>query len=191
MVPSLTVQRLRRVHPRWARPCAGSRRWAGWWGVAAATNQGLRRGGVAFNIGLTSRKCIGLCVQLPPKRKDVSIWQQPAGGKGQARAPRPGGHRAAPAGRLAAQPWQRSHSALGAFFRRIAVRRGLAQASTATADTLARSVSALWQHGTASGAPGRAADETADRERVVRQVKRQAAAWGLVIVERDAVLQPL
>jgi hypothetical protein len=85
---------------------------------------------------------------------------------------------------------QRSPSALGAFFRRIAARRGLAKAITATADQLARSIYALLKHGTAYVAQGLAAYETASRERVVRQGKRQAAALGLVVVERDAVGQP-
>ena len=38
------------VRPRWARPCAGSRSSAGLGGAAAATNQGLRRCGVACHI---------------------------------------------------------------------------------------------------------------------------------------------
>ena len=81
-------------------------------------------------------------------------------------------------------------SALGAFFRRIAARRGLAKAITATAYKLARIIYALLKHGTAYVAQGLAAYETAYRERVVRQVKRKAAELGLVVVERDAVAQP-
>jgi hypothetical protein len=92
--------------------------------------------------------------------------------------------------RLAAKHLQRSPSALGAFFRRIAARRGLAQAITATAYKLARLVHALLKHGTAYVAQGLAAYETADRERVVRQGKRKAAELGLGLVERDAVGQP-
>ena len=37
-------------HPCWARPYAGLRSSAGLWGAAAATNQGPKRCGVAFNI---------------------------------------------------------------------------------------------------------------------------------------------
>ena len=55
---------------------------------------------------------------------------------------------------------------------------------------LARIVYALLQHGTAYVAQGLAAYETAYRERVVRQVKRKAAELGLVVVERDAAVQP-
>ena len=42
----------------------------------------------------------------------------------------------------------------------------------------------------AYGAQGLAAYETAYRERVIRQMKRQAAALGLLVVEQDIVAQP-
>jgi transposase len=80
-----------------------------------------------------------------------------SGGKVQSRAPRPGVNRAAQALRLAAKNLQRSHSALGAVFRRSAARRGLAKAITATAYTLARIVYALLKYGTADVAQGLAA----------------------------------
>jgi transposase len=79
---------------------------------------------------------------------------------------------------------------LGAFFRRIAARRGGAKALTATAYTLARIVYAMLKHGMAYVAQGLEAYETAYRERVVRQVKRKAAALGLMVGERDAGAQP-
>jgi transposase len=113
-----------------------------------------------------------------------------SGGKVQSSATRPGVHRAAQALRLAAKNLQRSKSARGAFFRRIAARRGLAKAITATAYKLARIIYALLKHGMAYVAQGLAAYETAYRERVVRQVKRKAMELGLVVVERDAVGQP-
>jgi transposase len=113
-----------------------------------------------------------------------------SGGKVKSSATRPGVNRAAQALRWAAKNVQRSHSALGAFFRRIAARRGLAKAITATAYKLARLVYALLKHGTAYVAQGLEAYETAYRERVVRQGKRKAAALGLIVVEREAVAQP-
>jgi hypothetical protein len=39
-------------------------------------------------------------------------------------------------------------------------------------------------------AQGLEAYETAYRDRVVRQMKRKAAALGLVVIERDVVAQP-
>jgi transposase len=113
-----------------------------------------------------------------------------SGGRVKSSATRPGSNRAAQALRLAAKTLQRSQSALGAFFRRIAARRGGAKALTATAYTLARIVYAMLKHGMAYVAQGLEAYETAYRERVVRQVKRKAAALGLMVVERDAGAQP-
>jgi transposase len=131
-----------------------------------------------------------------PSEKHFGSWlglapnPKKSGGKVKSSATRPGVNRAAQALRLAAQNLQRSQSALGAFFRRIAARRGLAKAITATAYKLARIVYALLKHGTAYVAQGLAAYATAYRERVVRQVKRKAAELGLVVMERDAVVQP-
>jgi transposase len=131
-----------------------------------------------------------------PSEKHCGSWlglapnPRKSGGKVKSSATRPGVHRAAQALRCAAKNLPRSQSALGAFFRRIAARRGLAKAITATADKLARIVYALLKHGTASVAQGLATYETAYRERVGRQVKRKAAELGLVVVERDAVGQP-
>jgi transposase len=130
-----------------------------------------------------SEKHFGSGLGLAPNPKK-------SGGKVKSSATRPGVNRAAQALRLAAKNLQRSKSALGAFFRRIAARRGLAKAITATAYKLARSVYALVKHGTAYVAQGLAAYETAYRARVGRQVKRKAAELGLVVVEQDAVVQP-
>src|SRR5438477_12544331 len=112
-----------------------------------------------------SEKHFGSWLGLAPNPKKT-------GGKVKSSATRPGVNRAAQALRLAAKNLQRSPSALGAFFRRIAARRGLAKAITATADKRARSMSAMLTHGMASVAQGLEAYETAYRERVVRQVKR-------------------
>src|SRR5262249_19538530 len=74
-----------------------------------------------------------------PSAKPCGRWlglaphPKQAGGRGPSRATRPGGTRAAPAWRLAALHLQRAPRALGAFCRRMAARRGLAQAITAPA----------------------------------------------------------
>ena len=128
-----------------------------------------------------------------PSEKYCGSWlgrapnPRQSGGPVTSSATRPGVNRAAQALRLAATHLPRRHSALGAFFRRIAARRGLATAITATAYKLARLVYAVLKHGTAYVAQGLEAYETAYRERVVRQGKRQAAALGLIVVEREAV----
>jgi len=152
--------------------------------------------GIEESTALVVLSEIGTDMSRWPSEKHFGSWlglapnPKKSGGKVKSSATRPGVNRAAQALRLAAKNLQRSKSALGAFFRRIAARRGLAKAITATAYKLARIVYALLKHGTAYVAQGLAAYETAYRERVVRQVKRKAAELGLVVVEPDAVGQP-
>ena len=128
-----------------------------------------------------------------PSEKHFGSWlglapcPKKSGGKVKSSATRPGVHRAAQALRLAAKNLQRSKSALGAFFRRIAARRGLAKAITATAYKLARIIDALLKHGMAYVAQGLEAYEVAYRERVLRQLKRKAADLGLELVEKPAL----
>ncbi len=74
--------------------------------------------------------------------------------------------------------------------RRIAARRGLATAITATAYTLARIVSARLKHGMTYGAPGLEAYETAYRARAGRHRKRKAAELNLVVLAQEAVPPP-
>jgi transposase len=135
---------------------------------------------------------IGTDMSRWPTEKHFGSWlglapnPKKSGGKVKSSATRPGIQRAAQALRLAAKNLQRSQSALGAFFRRLAARRGLAKAITATAYKLARRIYAMLKHGMAYVAQGLEAYETAYRERVVRQIKRKAIALGLVVVEREA-----
>jgi transposase len=152
--------------------------------------------GIEESTALVVLSEIGTDMSRWPSEKHFGSWlglapnPKKSGGKVKSSATRPGVNRAAQALRLAAKNLQRSKSALGAFFRRIAARRGLAKAITATAYKLARIVYALLKHGTAYVAQGLAAYETAYRERVVRHVKRKAAELGLVVVEPDTVGQP-
>jgi hypothetical protein len=103
---------------------------------------------------------IGTDMSQWPSEQPFGSWlglapnPKKSGGRVQSSAMRPGGNRAAQALRLAAQNLQRSQSALGAFFRRMAARRGLAQAITATAYKLARIIYARLQHGMADVAQG-------------------------------------
>ena len=152
--------------------------------------------GIEESTALVVVREIGTDMRRWPSEKHVGSWlglapnPRQSGGKVTSSATRPGVHRAAQALRFAAKHLQRSRSALGAFFRRIAARRGLAKAITATAYTLARIVYALLKYGTAYVTQGLEAYATASRERVVRQVKRQAMELGLVVGEREAVAQP-
>lgn len=152
--------------------------------------------GIEESTALVVLSEIGTDMSRWPSEKHFGSWlglapnPKKSGGRVKSSATRPGVNRAAQALRLAAKNLQRSQSALGAFFRRIAARRGLAKAITATAYKLARIIYAMLTHGMAYVAQGLEAYETAYRERVVRQVKRKAAALGLMVVERDAGAQP-
>jgi transposase len=152
--------------------------------------------GIEERTALVVLSEIGIDMSRWPSEKHFGSWlglapnPKKSGGRVKSSATRPGVNRAAQALRLAAKNLQRSQSALGAFFRRIAARRGLAKAITATAYKLARIIYAMLQHGMAYVAQGLETYETAYRERVVRQIKRKAAALGLVIIERDVVAQP-
>jgi transposase len=152
--------------------------------------------GIEERTALVVLSEIGLDMSRWPSEKHFGSWlglapnPQKSGGRVKSSATRPGVNRAAQALRLAAKNLQRSQSALGAFFRRIAARRGLAKAITATAYKLARIIYAMLKHGMAYVAQGLEAYEMAYRERVVRQMKRKAAALGLVVIEQDVIAQP-
>lgn len=85
----------------------------------------VRELGLDMSRGPREKHC-GSGLGLAPNPKK-------SGGRVQSSATRPGVNRAAQAWRLAAQHRQRSQRALGAFVRRLAARRGLAKALTATA----------------------------------------------------------
>jgi transposase len=98
---------------------------------------------------------------------------------------RPGCSRAAQALRVAAQSLIHSKGALGAFLRRIAARRGMPKAITATAYKLARIVYGMLKHPTAYAAQSAEQYEKEYRERALRRLKRQAAELGLELVEKQ------
>jgi transposase len=148
--------------------------------------------GIEERTALVVLREIGTDRSRWPSEKHVGSWlglaphPKQSGGHVQSSAIRLGVNRAAQALRLAAKNLQHSRSALGGVFRRIAARRGLAKAITATAYTLARLIDPLLQYGTAYMAQGLEADETVYRERMVRQRKRKATELGLVLVARGA-----
>jgi hypothetical protein len=99
-------------------------------------------------------------------------------------ATRPGTNRAAQALRLAARSLQRSKSALGAFFRRVAARRGVPKAITATAYKLARIIYGMLKHGQEYAAQGMEEYEQAYRERALRNLQRKAKELGYELVAK-------
>ena len=97
---------------------------------------------------------------------------------------RPGINRAAQALRLAARNLHRSKSALGAFFRRVAARRGVPKAITATAYKLARIIYAMLKHGEEYVKQSMEQYEAEYQQRQVGNLKRKAAEMGFELVEK-------
>src|SRR6266542_5759451 len=101
-------------------------------------------------------------------------------------ATRPGVNRAAQALRLAARSLHRSKSALGAFFRRVAARRGVPKAITASAYKLARIVYTMLKHGEEYVKQTLADYEAAYQQRQVRLLKKKATELGYELREKEA-----
>jgi len=140
--------------------------------------------GINEPTALVLLSAIGTDLSRWPTEKHFAAWlglcpqHKISGGKVLARKVRPGANRAATALRLAASCLHHSHSALGAFFRRLKARLGTPKAVVATAHKLARLVYRLLKHGEAYVAQGMAEYEEAYRERVVQNLVRKAKALG-------------
>lgn len=87
---------------------------------------------------------------------------------------------------MAAQTLSQSHSALGAFYRRLQARLGAPKAITATAHKLARIFYHFWTLGGVYIDPGVDAYEQQYRERVVNNLKQKATALGFQLVAQPA-----
>ncbi len=107
-----------------------------------------------------------------------------SGGRLKSAQTRPGSSRAAQAFRLAARSLIRSKSALGSFLRRIAARRGMPKAITATAYKLARIVYGMLKHGTAYAQQGMAEYEAKHRERQLHLLRKKAQELGYELQEK-------
>ncbi len=87
---------------------------------------------------------------------------------------------------MAAQAVSRSHSALGAFYRRIRSRAGAPKAITATAHKIARLFYTLWTK------KDNYIDREADyykqkyQERLIKNLKQRAKSLGLEVVEASS-----
>jgi transposase len=149
--------------------------------------------GIESSTAQTVLSEIGLDMSRWPSEKEFGSWlglapnPKKSGGKLKSSATRPGVNRAAQALRLAARNLHRSKSALGAFFRRVAGRRGVPKAITATAYKLARIIYAMLKHGKEYAAQGMEAYETAYKERQLRQLKRLAEDLNMELVTKEVV----
>ncbi len=144
--------------------------------------------GIAEGTALVILSEIGTDMTRWPSVKHVWSWlglcpqHNISGGKVLSRRVRPGAHRVTVALRLAARSLHHSQSALGAFFRRMQARLGTPKAITAAAHTLARLVSHLLKHGSASVQQGLENYEAQYHERKVTTMAQQAKALGYTLV---------
>ena len=133
----------------------------------------------------------GLDMGKWPTVKHFTSWlglcpqNEITGGKVKHRGTAKTHNRANTALRVAAQALWRSHSALGAFFRRIRSQHGGAVAVTATAHKLARMIYHLLKYRTDYRDPGTQAYDTQQRERAERSLRRQAARLGFTLTPAD------
>ena len=140
--------------------------------------------GIDENTALVLLSEIGTDMSRWPTEKHFASWlglcphHKISGGRVLSRKVRPSANRAATALRLAAQCLHHSHSALGAFFRRLKTRLGAPKAITATAHKLARLIYRLLKYGEDYVAQGMAEYEQAHRERTLQNLRRRAKALG-------------
>jgi len=131
---------------------------------------------------------IGLDMTRWPTGKHCASWlglcpgNKLSGGKRYRMRSKPTANRAASALRLAAQGLVNSHSALGAYYRRMRARLGAPKAMTATAHKLARLVYSMLRYGTAYVDAGQQAYEQQYRDRVLTNLQRKAKAFGYQLV---------
>jgi transposase len=109
------------------------------------------------------------------------------GGKVKQSGTQPTTNRASTALRVAATSLERSQSALGAFYRRMRARLGAPLAITATAHKLARIIYFMLRDRTPYQDAGIHSYEQKFRERMVRNLNRQAARLGFRLEPADAV----
>ncbi|NET61976.1 MAG: IS110 family transposase [Symploca sp. SIO2E6] len=94
-------------------------------------------------------------------------------------------NRATKAFRLAAQAVGKSHSALGAFYRRIRARLGAPKAITATAHKIARIFYTLWTTKQSYTDLGADYYEQKYRSRVINNLSKKAQSLGFALVEAE------
>ena len=143
----------------------------------------------------TALKLVGECgmdMSRWPTAKHFTSWltlapgNQISGGKVLNTKTRRSAHRAAKIFRLAALNVGKTHTALGAFYRRLASRVGKAKAVTATARKLAVLLYNALRYGLAYEDPGASYYEKRHRERVLKGLRRRAKEFGYELTEVGA-----
>ena len=136
---------------------------------------------------------IGLDMTRWPTGKHFASWlglcpgNKQSGGKRYRVRSKPTANRAATALRVAAQGLVNSHSALGAYYRRMRARLGAPKAITATAHKLARLVYSMLRYGADYVDAGQQAYEKQYRDRVLTNLQRKARAFGYRLVQAESI----
>lgn len=140
---------------------------------------------------LTLLSELGLDASRFPSAKHFASWlglcpgSRITGGKRKSSKTRQVANRVATALRIAAQTLCRSHSALGAFHRRMQARMGTPKTITATAHKLARIFYHLWTSNQSYVDPGMDADQQKYQERIVKNLKKKALTLGFDLVPKS------
>jgi transposase len=135
---------------------------------------------------------LGLDSSRFPTVKHFTSWlglcpgSRITGGKAKSSQTRHVVNRAANAFRMAAQTLSRSHSALGAYYRRMRTKLGAPQAITATAHKLARIFYHLWTTKDTYVDLGVEAYEQKYRQRTVSYLEKKAQALGFDLVPHSS-----
>ena len=143
----------------------------------------------------TALKLIGECgmdMSRWPTEKHCTSWltlapgNKISGGKVLSTQTRRSANRAAKIFRLSAVHVGRTHTARGAFYRRLAARAGNAKAVTATARKLAVLFYNTLRHGMGYEDPGASYYEERYRQRVVKGLRKRAKEFGYELTGVDA-----
>jgi hypothetical protein len=138
---------------------------------------------------------VGLDPHRFPTVKHFTSWlglcpgSRITGGKVKSSQTRRVVNRAATALRMAAQSAGKSHTALGAFYRRLRSRLGGPKAITATAHKLARIFYRMWTTGEAYADLGEDYYEQKYQERVVNNLKKRASELGFELVAQSSAAE--
>lgn len=144
--------------------------------------------GIDALIAQTIISEIGLDMSQWPTVKHFASWlgvaphNRKSGGKVLRTGTQKTKNRANTALRLAAQSLSRSHSALGAFYRRKRAQHGAAKANVATAHKLARIIYHMLKYRQPYVDQGETYYEQQYQERTIRRLRRKAASFGLALV---------
>lgn len=106
-----------------------------------------------------------------------------SGGKRISGKTKPSNNRAAATLRMAASTLYRSQTSLGAYLRRLKARVGPMKAITATAHKLAIIIYTMLRHGVEYVESGQAYYEEKYRDRMIKNLKKKATEFGLILCE--------